>query len=121
MLFGELKKSLFTRDGESDKEKSKRDALDKVRAIQQTQATADKEYLSDLAKAIQYDALSGYALRQINKLKPSEFETIQDIVTPDYLQTVLNNYDTLSHGTELLIAAEEIQNLTINPQTELDL
>lgn len=121
LLFGELKKSLFIHDAESEKEKSRRDALDKVRAIQQTQATADKEYLSDLAKAIQYDALSGYALRQINKLKPSEFETIQEVVTPDYLQTVLNNYDTLSQGAELLIAAEEIQNLTINPQTELDL
>ena len=76
-LYNLAKQSLFATETEADTEKTKRNALDKIRIMIQTNA-CNTEYLEDLKTAIEYDALSGYALRQINRLKPTEYLTLPE-------------------------------------------
>ncbi len=81
----------------------------------------DRDYLEDLMTAIQHDSLSGYSLRSINRLKQSEFSTLPDIISHEYVRDALRAYDDVSHGAEMLIIAEEIQNSITHPQTEIEL
>ena len=118
--FTELKNALFTHEAESEKDKAKRDALDKVRLIIQANA-CDRDYLEDLKTAIIRDSLSGYSLRAINRLKPSEFATLPSIISKAYVNAALRDYDSVSLGAETLIIAEEMQNVNTQPQTELEL
>jgi len=59
--------------------------------------------------AVEYDAISGYALRQINKLKTTAFTALPEIVSKEYIQKVLYTYDHVLVGAETLILAEEIE------------
>jgi len=106
--FNMIKTALFSDDSENDTEKIKRDALDKVRIMIQTKAY-DNEYLEDLKTAIELDAISGYAARWINRMKPSEYTTLPEKVSRIYIQKVLHTYDNILHGSETLILAEEIE------------
>lgn len=109
-LYNLAKQSLFATETEIDTEKTKRDALDKVRMIIQINA-CNTEYLEDLRTAIEYDALSGYTLRMINRLKPAEYSTLPDNISSDYIQKVLRTYDDIDQqGIETLILAQEIEN-----------
>ncbi len=118
--FTELKNALFTHIAESEKDKAKRDAIDKVRIIIQANV-CDRDYLEDLKMAIEHDSLSGYSLRAINRLKQSEFSLLPDIISKSYINAALRDYDSVSLGAETLIIAEELQNVNTNPQTELEL
>lgn len=118
--FEELKRRLFTHEDESEKDKTKKDALDKVRIILQGE-DGDQDYLEDLMTAIQHDSISGYSLRCINRLKKSEFNKLQEIVSKEYVSAALKAYDNVSNGIETLIIAEEIQNVKTDPQTNLEL
>ena len=118
--FTELKDTLFTHESESEKDKTKRDALDKVRLIIQT-GVCDRDYLQDLKTCIMHDSLSGYSLRAINRLKPNEFATLPSIISYAYIRNALRAYDNISLGAETLIIAEELQNINTNPQTEIEL
>lgn len=88
--------------------KTKRDVLDKVRLMKLGKA-CDKEYLEDLITAIELDTISGYALRLINRIKPSEYAILPEKVSRTYIQKALQTYDSISHGTETLILAQEIE------------
>lgn len=118
--FTELKHMLFTHEAESEKDKAKRDALDKVRLIVQS-GIGDRDYLEDLMTAIQHDSISGYSLRTINRLKKSEYGTLPDIISREYVTAALKAYDNVSLGAETLIIAEEMQNIKAHPQTEIEL
>ncbi|MGI5975692.1 MAG: helicase-related protein [Paludibacter sp.] len=109
-LYNLAKQSLFVTETETDTEKNKRDALDKVRVILQANA-CNTEYLEDLKTAIEYDALSGYTLRMINRLKPAEYSSLPENISNDYIQKVLRTYDDIDQqGVETLILAQEIEN-----------
>lgn len=118
-LFTQLKQTLFTHEAEGEKGRTKRDALDKVRIIQQSNAV-DSDYLEDLITAIEHDSLSGYSLRLINRLKPVDFATLPDLISREYVRAALRAYDNISVGGETLIIAEEIQNINTHSQTELE-
>jgi len=107
-VYDNIKKSLFEKDSESEKEKQKRDALDKIRVIIQTKSCS-ADYLEDLKTAIEYDAVSGYALRVINRLKPIEYSYLPEKISNDYIQKMLQTYDTIGQGKQILILAEEIE------------
>lgn len=110
--FNMIKTALFSDDPENDTEKIKRDALDKVRIMIQTKAY-DNEYLEDLKTTIELDAISGYALRWINRMKPSEYTILPEKVSRIYIQKALHTYDNISHGAETLILAEEIESESV--------
>jgi superfamily II DNA/RNA helicase len=120
-IYDEVKKSLFATDAEKENEKTKRDALDKITAIQgianqshNNGAILNADYLEDLKKAVEFDTLSGFALRKIKRLKTTEYETLPEIISHNYIRRVLHTYDTVFQGTETLILAEEIQSNYVN-------
>lgn len=119
-LFSKAKESLFVAEGQTEQDKTKRDAYAKINIIMRERA-CDMEYLKDLQKAIEYDALPGFSLRQINSLKRADYRKLPDMISHQYIANVLHSYDSVSQGAELLIIAEEIQNVITNPQTELAL
>jgi len=108
-----IKKVLFNRNTESESEKTKRDALAKIDLVIRAKA-CDSEYLYDLKTAIEYDAVSGYALRLINRLKISEYSILPDKISKTYISKLLAVYDSVSQGSETLILAEEIQSSEAN-------
>ena len=118
-VFNQVKNALFIHEAENDLERARRNALDKVRIIEQARV-CDADYLKDLKTAIEHDVLSGFSLRAINRLRPSEYHTLTNIVSPQYLQSALHSYYAVSRGDEMLIIAEELQNMNTHPQTEID-
>ncbi len=109
-LYNLAKQSLFITETEIDAEKTKRNALDKVKNMIRENA-CNTEYLEDLKTAIEYDALSGYTLRMINRLKPAEYSSLPEKINADYVQKVLHTYDDINQrGVETLILAQEIEN-----------
>ena len=93
--------------------------MDKVRIIARANV-CDADFVADLITAIERDSLSGYTLRAINRLRPSNYDQLPEVVSPQYVQAALQSYDSISVGTEMLIIAEEIQNITTHPQTEIE-
>lgn len=88
-------------------DKAKRKAYDKLRVIKAS-GKCDPEYIKDLQTVIEYDALSGYALRLINRIKPKEFETLPELISADFIYNILRTYDSIDEAVETLILAEEI-------------
>ncbi|MBO5673721.1 MAG: helicase [Paludibacteraceae bacterium] len=111
---------LAARSTKEDNQKSRREALQKVHILQQ-EHRLDNEYLQDLEAAIRYDAMSGYYLREINRIKPADIASLPDIISHEHILDILRHYNAISLGHESVIVAEEIQNITIHPQTEISL
>lgn len=109
-VYNSAKKALFSENNNSDSEKLRRDALDKIRIIIQAKA-CDPEYLKDLMTVIEYDAISGYAIRSINRLKPKEYHLLPELISIEYINKALRTYDNINQGVETLILAEEIENI----------
>ena len=103
----DVKKKLFETEQEGTTEQNKRDALDKIRLILQSKA-CDGDYLEDLSTAIQYDAVSGYDLRWINRMKPAEYKQLPTVISPEYIHKILQLYDRIGNAPQTLILAEEI-------------
>lgn len=108
------------REEKTDSEKNQREALQKVQLIRRERVLND-EYLQDLETAIRYDAVSGFYLREINRLKKAEYTNLPEIITQEYIQDILRHYNAISLGEEKIIVAEEIQNIVEHPQTEMSL
>jgi len=106
-IYEAIKNELFVSESEGDTEQTKRRALDKIRLIIQMKG-CNLDYLKDLKIAVEHDAISGYSLRQINRLKTADYSSLPDKISHDYLQKVLHTYDNISHGIETMIHAEEI-------------
>ena len=79
--------------------------------------SCENEYLEDLKTAVELDVISGYALRLINRMKPSEYVALPDKISRIYILKALRTYDNISHGTETLILAEEFESDSITSKT----
>jgi len=106
-LYDSVKRKLFEREQEGIAERNKRDALDKIKLIMQSKA-CDNDYLEDLSTAIQYDAVSGYDLRWINRMKPANYKQLPTVISPEYIHKILQLYDRIGNAPQTLILAEEI-------------
>ena len=111
------KELLYSNENEGENEKHVREALDKIRLMTQNKVCS-LDYLGDLKTAIEIDAISGYALRMINRLKPKDYATLPEKVSNDYIQKLLENYDTIGEGAKTLILAEEIESDAVIRETE---
>ena len=111
------KKALFAVENEGENEKQKREALEKVLLMIQKKA-CDLDFLEDLKTAIQRDAISGFHLREINRLKPKEYARLPEIVSSDYIRKMLQTYDNLEPGAKTLILVEEIESNAVNSDTQ---
>ncbi|MGC3977660.1 MAG: hypothetical protein QM751_05160 [Paludibacteraceae bacterium] len=75
-------------------EKTKREAREKINLIIRNKG-CDVEYLEDLKTVIEYEAISGYALRLINRLKTSAYSTLPDLISSEYIQKILHSFDNV--------------------------
>lgn len=107
-IYEAAKKSLFSHEIQTDVEKTKREAREKINLIIKDKG-CDVEYLEDLKTVIEYEAISGYALRLINRLKTSAYSTLPDLISREYIQKILHSFDNVNNGEETLILAEEIE------------
>ena len=65
--------------------------------------------------------MSGYYLREINRIKPADIASLPDIISHEHILDILRHYNAISLDHESVIVAEEIQNVTTHPQTEISL
>lgn len=108
-IYNSVENELFKKIEDPDIEKTKRDTIDKIRLIKDTGIIKDEEYLDGLIEALELEALEGYALRRINKLKETDFIKLHEIVSREYLNKILDESNRISNGKELLILSEEIE------------
>ncbi|WP_240054247.1 hypothetical protein, partial [Bacteroides uniformis] len=64
---------------------------------------------SDLLAALDAEALSGYEVRFINQMKPSEIQKLFKEIPADYLMRLLEAQAKVGEGNETLIITEELQ------------
>lgn len=118
--FTDMMATITTHEAEGDNANVRREAYSRVNMMKSLDG-ADRDYLEDLATAIAHDSISGYSLREINRLKPADFARIETIVSREYVQDALRAYDRVTEGKEALILAEDIQNINTDSHQELDL
>lgn len=104
--YQEIKEQLFVKSDMTNDRKLAT-AIEKVKVMINTKAL-NKDYLKDLLRVLQADALSGYEVRFINKIKPAEFHELPQLIEQDYLDRIINMQNSVEGGKETLILSEEI-------------
>lgn len=116
-IYNLLEESLFTNTAEADSnDKSRREAMDKVIIVARN-ACCDTNFIEDLKKAIELDAIPGQILREINRLKKKDYVRLPQIISPNYLKRILRTADSITERKEILILSEEIEPIS-TVQTE---
>lgn len=103
-----VKSSLFCNDVSDRNEADILSALAKVKLLLKSRALS-VDYLDDLMRCLKADALSGYEVRIINKLKPSETSKLPDLIKPEYLARQISRQNQVDDNEENIILSEELQ------------
>ncbi len=106
-IYQNVKSQLFRSTIQDKNENDRKDAKGKVQIIMQTYPDVNKDYFTDLQRAIVTDALSGYELRYINKLKPIDHKKLPESIDQAYLNRIITAFNHIDEGEETLILAEE--------------
>jgi len=106
--YQEIKQSLFSRDVETANERDRRMAYDKINLIIERNLV-DNDYMQDLLCVLENDALSGYEVRLINKLKRDDYVNLPQYIHASYLKRILHTANEVDKGDETLILSEELQ------------
>ena len=102
------KNHLFTSDTQDKNEKARLDAMRKVKVMLNRKALPT-DYLKDLMKVIEIDGLSGYELRFINNLKPSDYPKLLEQIDEYYINRIIETCNHVDEGEESIILAEELK------------
>lgn len=102
------KAKLFGSEAQDKNEKIRIEAMQKVKVMLSKKALPT-DYLKDLMKAIQSDGLSGYELRFINKMKPSEYTKLPEQIDEYYINRIIKTCNHVDDGEESIILAEELR------------
>ena len=105
-LYQQVKLLLFRSDTKSRNDKNILRAIQKLNAIK---IKLPEDYYSDLLAALDAEALSGYEVRFINQMKPSEIQKLFKEIPADYLMRLLEAQAKVGEGNETLIINEELQ------------
>ena len=105
-LYQRVKLSLFRSDTKNRNDKNILKAIQKINAIK---VKLPEDYYSDLLAALDAEALSGYEVRFINQVKPSEIQKLFKEIPADYLMRLLEVQAKVGEGDETLIISEELQ------------
>ena len=105
-LYQQEKLLLFRSDTKSRNDKNILRAIQKLNAIK---IKLPEDYYSDLLAALDAEALSGYEVRFINQMKPSEIQKLFKEIPADYLMRLLEAQAKVGEGNETLIITEELQ------------
>ena len=107
-LYQNVKQTLFKNTTVDKIEKPRRDTLDKIVAIAQTNILSE-EYIDNLKNAAEIGALSGLSMQYIRQLKPKDFSTLPQRIEPDFLDRVIKMAREVDEGTESIILSEELR------------
>ncbi len=107
-VYQKVKASLFKGDVNPKNEKDLLNSSNKVKIFQQ-KGLLSNDYLIDLKKIIEADALAGYEIRFINKLTEKDASKLPQKITAEYLSRIINYLDRINDKEEILILSEELQ------------
>jgi superfamily II DNA/RNA helicase len=106
-MYQTVKQMLFKTNESEKVEKQKRELLDKIKVIFQS-GKLKADYMKDLQSAAEMGALSGLAMQYIRQLKPSDYETLPEMIDQDFLDRVTKMADDVDKGRESIILSEEL-------------
>ena len=110
-IYQKVKSQLFGNDIIDDKSKDRLAAMAKIKGIKKLKVL-DDDYVKDLIRVIENDSLAGYEIRYINKIKPSDYKKLQDVIKQSYINRLVESINSVDEGNEVLILAEEIKNIS---------
>ena len=105
-IYQHVKKHLFRNRTTDEKEKSRLEAVDKLKFWKKGKVLP-QDYLEDLLRIIQNDGLTGEEIRFINKLTPKNGNHLLERIPEEYLNRVVNKMNKVEEGDETLILAEQ--------------
>lgn len=105
-IYQHVKKHLFRNGTTDEKEKSRLEAVDKLKFWKKGKVLP-QDYLEDLLRIIQNDGLTGEEIRFINKLTPKNVNHLLERIPEEYLNRVVNKMNKVEEGDETLILAEQ--------------
>ena len=105
-VYQHVKKHLFRNGTTDEKEKSRLEAVDKLKFWKKGKVLP-QDYLEDLLRIIQNDGLTGEEIRFINKLTPKNVNHLLERIPEEYLNRVVNKMNKVEEGDETLILAEQ--------------
>lgn len=107
-LYQQGKAALFANETTSQHDHERLKVLAKVKALLNNK-NLPQDYLHDLIEAIKNDSLSGFELRMLNKLKPSEYSSLMQNISQAYLNRLTSAGSKADEGDEYFILSEELQ------------
>lgn len=105
-IYQHVKQSLFRNEGTDEKEKSRKEAVDKLKIWKRTNSLPS-DYLADLLSIIINDGLTGEEIRFINKQTTKTASAIYERIPQDYLNRIMRKMNKVTEGDETLILAEQ--------------
>lgn len=105
-IYQHVKKHLFRNGTTDEKERSRLEAVDKLKFWKKGKVLP-QDYLEDLLRIIQNDGLTGEEIRFINKLTPKNVNHLLERIPEEYLNRVVNKMNKVEEGDETLILAEQ--------------
>ena len=102
------KAHLFSSDVKDKNERIRLEAMQKIKVMLNCKSLP-VDYLKDLMKVIQSDGLSGYELRFINQLKPSDYHKLPNQIDEYYINRIIETCNHVDDGEEAIILAEELR------------
>jgi len=108
--FATIQESLLKENTKGENKMTKTDVLHKIQIIYETSKVKD-EYADLLKNAIECDSVPGFYLRKINQLTPKEYEYLPQQVSEFYLKKIMKQFNSIERGADLLILAEEFENV----------
>lgn len=107
-IYETIKKSLF-KDEYRDDAQNRRKAYEAIDKYSHIQNIKNRDYYSDLKRIIQFDALTGYELRAINKMTQRDLAELPKKISQSYLNTIIHQANLADNGKEAIILSEELK------------
>ena len=105
-IYQKVKQSLFKSETEIRNDQNILKAIKKLKTIK---SKLPEDYYTDLMDALDSEALSGFEVRFINRLKPTEAHKLLKEIPADYIMRLLAAEAKVGEGDETLIISEELQ------------
>lgn len=107
-IYQHVKSNLYRSIAKDENEKSRLEAVDKLKLWVKTKVLP-KDYVNDLLLTIKNDGLTGEEIRFINKQTSKTVNTVQEKITQDYLNRIVEKMNKVEEGDEVLILAEQLK------------
>lgn len=107
-IYEKVKDNLFKTTTQVQSEKLKRLVKDKINLVIKNKAFNNTDYLQDLLRVIDLDAVPKHYMRFINQLKMNEFDKLLDEIPHRYIMTIIETANNVDSGEEILILSEEL-------------